>query len=104
MPSHSPPPVKNNALPGRATSNAPAQPQAVPRVTIVTMVCEAASPLLRTAPSILGQSLQDWEWLIIIDGRSSDPESIEVLSRCRDLDPRIRVVDHAPGDGAVAAR
>jgi glycosyltransferase involved in cell wall biosynthesis len=56
-----------------------------------------------TARSVLGQSLQNFEWIIVNDG-SSDPEALAVLDEYRDRDPRIRVLDHRVNHGLPAAR
>ncbi len=81
---------------------APENPDAAPFVTIITPFHDAAEHFEATAESVLQQSFQQWEWLIIDDG-STDPRSLEVLRRYDALDPRIRVIrqDNA---GPSAAR
>ncbi len=53
-----------------------------------------------------GQSLQNFEWIIVNDG-SSDPDALRVLEMYRELasrDGRIRVIDHAKNHGLPGAR
>lgn len=81
----------------------PAEPAAEPAVSIVTP-CYNCGPLFHeTARTVLGQSFQDWEWLIINDG-STDPETLALLDEYRRCDARIRVLDHPENRGLSAAR
>ena len=81
----------------------PADPQVPPAVTIVTPFYNTGAIFDETARSVLRQSLQQWEWLIINDG-STDAESLTILQRYRQCDPRIRVIDHDTNKGLSAAR
>ena len=74
-----------------------------PAVSFVTPFFNAGGLFRDTAKCVLGQSLQEWEW-IIVDDRSTDPTSLAVLAEMRALDPRIRVVDHETNRGPGAAR
>ena len=56
-----------------------------------------------TAQSILQQSLQQWEWIIVNDG-STDAAALAVLAGYRQGDPCIRVIDHPQNRGLSAAR
>ena len=57
----------------------------------------------KTVVSVGRQSLQQWEW-VIVDDCSTRRDSLEMLRRCRDADPRIRVVRHDENRGPAAAR
>ncbi len=74
-----------------------------PYVTIVSPFYNAGRVFEETAQSVLRQSFQQWEWLIINDG-STDVESLAILESCRYRDPRIRVIDHPTNKGLSAAR
>lgn len=78
-------------------------PAAPPCVTIITPFYNTGPVFRDTARSILQQSLQQWEWLIINDG-STDAESLALLQTYRTGDPRIRVIDHDTNKGLSAAR
>lgn len=74
-----------------------------PVVSIITPFYNIDSIFDETAQSVLGQSLQQWEWIIVNDG-STAPGSLQILDAYRASDPRIRVVDHAINQGLPAAR
>ena len=74
-----------------------------PAVSIITPYYNTGSIFHETAQSILQQSLQQWEWLIINDG-SEDGRALAMLNDFRDSDPRIRVIDHDHNQGLPAAR
>ncbi len=78
-------------------------PSALPCVTIVTPFYNTGPVFHKTAASVLQQSLQQWEWLIVNDG-STDPESLALIEEYRHCDPRIRVIDHGVNQGLSAAR
>jgi glycosyltransferase involved in cell wall biosynthesis len=80
-----------------------ADPAAPPAVSIITPFFNAGPVFRETAESVLRQSLQQWEWLIVNDG-STEPESICLLDEFRRKDPRIRVVDHPQNKGPAAGR
>ncbi len=82
---------------------APADPSAPPCVTIVTPFHNPGPIFHETARSVLQQSLQQWEWLIVNDG-STDSESLSILEGYRHIDSRIRVLDHGVNRGPSAAR
>lgn len=81
----------------------PVDPTAPPCVTIITPFYNTGPVFHETARSVLQQSLQQWEWLIINDG-SDDPTARAVLDVYRHCDPRIRVIDIAVNSGPGAAR
>ncbi len=82
----------------------PLNPSAPPAATIVTPFYNTGPIFHETARSVLRQSFQQWEWLIVNDG-STQPEALTVLDayRCLD-DPRIRVLDMPTNQGPSAAR
>jgi glycosyltransferase involved in cell wall biosynthesis len=81
----------------------PADPGSCPMITIVTPYFNTGVVFEDTARSVMRQSFQQWEWLIINDG-SSDPASIAQLEPYRTHDPRIHVIDHDHNRGLSAAR
>lgn len=87
------------------SSNSPETPRsALPAVTILTRFNEDDSVFDETAQSILDQSLQDWEWLILREAiEPAASRSQNVINQYRNLDARIRVVDLQgnKGGGAV---
>lgn len=74
-----------------------------PAVTVVTPFFNSRQFLAETAHSILNQSLQDFEWLIIDDGSTNaeDKKCIEALSQ---IDERITIIRHTHNKGLSAAR
>jgi len=82
----------------------PDSPEALPFVTIITPFYNVSAPIFReTAQTILGQSFQQWEWLIINDG-STDAAALTHLTTYRTLEPRIRVIDLESNRGPCIAR
>ncbi len=81
----------------------PEDPGCKPAVSIITPFFNTDAVFLETAQSVLRQSLQQWEWIIVNDG-STDAESLRLLQAYRNVDPRIRVVDHPANRGLPAAR
>jgi glycosyltransferase involved in cell wall biosynthesis len=82
---------------------APADPSAAPAVSIVTPFYNTGAIFHETARSIVQQSLQQWEWLIVNDG-STEAEALSILEEYRHGDPRIHVIDHEQNRGLSAAR
>lgn len=81
----------------------PRDPRAAPAVSIITPYFNPEPLFEETARSVLGQSLQQWEWLIVNDG-STDASARARLDAWRERDPRIRVLDHPENRGLPAAR
>lgn len=81
----------------------PIEHELVPCVTIVTPFYNTGPVFHETAQSVLQQSFQQFEWLIINDG-STDPAALAVLECYRTKDPRIQVLDHHTNQGLPAAR
>lgn len=80
----------------------PADPSAAPVVSIITPYFNTGALFLETATTLLRQSLQQWEWIIVNDG-TTDPGALRVLIPFHSADPRIRVIDQ-PNGGPSAAR
>lgn len=81
----------------------PIDTTATPSVSIITPYFNTGVIFRETAQTVLNQSFQQWEWLIINDG-SDDTAALETLDLYRTADPRIRVIDHANRRGSSAAR
>lgn len=73
--------------------------KAAPKVTVLMPVYNAAAFLPDAVESILGQSLTDFEFLIVEDG--STDASFELLQNYRD--PRIRLVPNGANLGLIAS-
>ncbi len=93
--------------PGAATriqwQYTPVDATAAPFVTVITPFFEAGRVFEQTRASLLGQSFQQWEWIIVNDA-SCDPVSLAILAALRDTDPRIKVLDQPERRGPAAAR
>ena len=76
-------------------------PDLPPVVTIVTPLYNNGHLFIQTAESVLQQSLQQFEWLIINDG-SNELESQQILDEYRHKDNRIRVIDQNASCGLSA--
>ncbi len=99
----------------------PLMPPAGPVVSVVTPFFNTGPVFHETAVSLLGfdaredgragrrasgQSLQNFEWIIVNDG-STDPGALEVLEQYRRLaarDARVRIIDHGVNHGLPATR
>jgi glycosyltransferase involved in cell wall biosynthesis len=69
-------------------------------ISVITATYNRASTLQRTIDSVLAQTYDDWE-LIVVDDGSAD-ESAEIIAR--QTDPRIRVFKHEVNRGLCAAK
>ena len=87
----------------RRARTCPTDPGAPPLVTIITPFFNTGDIFEQTAQSVIGQTFQQWEWLIVNDA-STAPEAQRVLSRYRQADPRIKVIDQSANAGPGAAR
>lgn len=95
-------------------SNTPASParpvspyslaatEMVPLVSVITPYYNTDAVFLETAKSILTQSYQNLEWVIVDDG-SKDEEALARLRAIESSDPRVKVVFQKNG-GPAAAR
>lgn len=72
-----------------------------PRITIIVPVYNAEQYISRCIESILNQSINDWQMILVDDG--SNDKSYEICQQFAVLDSRIRVV-HQENAGAGAAR
>jgi len=81
----------------------PADRCAPPCVSVITPFYNTGPVFRETARSLMRQSLQQWEWIIVNDG-STAPQAHALLDEYRRKDPRIRVVDHRENRGLSAAR
>lgn len=72
------------------------------KVSIITPVYNAESYLISTANSILQQTYQNWEW-IVVDDCSSD-NSYKILKELEKEDSRIRVFKNSKNSKAFATR
>jgi glycosyltransferase involved in cell wall biosynthesis len=95
----------------RNTPVAPGRPQfryrvpahGSPAISIVTPFFNTGPVFHDTARSVLAQSWQAWEWLIVNDA-SSTVAALDVLAHYRQKDERIRVIDLPQNLGPSAAR
>jgi glycosyltransferase involved in cell wall biosynthesis len=79
---------------------------ASPSATIITPFYNVGPVFHETARSVLQQSLQCMEWIIVNDA-STDAKSLAILDEYRRLsarDPRVRVIDRPVNGGLSAAR
>lgn len=74
-----------------------------PVVSVVTPCYNTGEIFLETAQCLMGQSLQQWEWLIVNDASGSQ-ETLQILDGLRSKDPRIQVIDLENNQGPGAAR
>lgn len=74
-----------------------------PCVSIVTPLWEPGPELRETADSVLGQSLQQFEWILVDDG-SREAASLREMERCRERDARVHLVRLAQRSGPGLAR
>ena len=81
----------------------PADPSASPCVSIITPFFNTGEEFQETIRTVLGQSLQQWEWIIVNDA-TTRPASLAMLDELRGTDPRIRIIDHPENRGLSAAR
>ncbi len=74
-----------------------------PFVTIITPFYNTDEVFHETAQSVFAQSFQQFEWIIINDG-TTDRKSIEILNTYRNIDPRVKIIDHDKNKGLASAR
>lgn len=75
-------------------------------MTLFSIVTPVFRPVLKvfkdTARSVLKQTFQDWEW-ILVDDRSDDPQLTDFLGDLARKDPRIRILTRETNGGIVRA-
>jgi glycosyltransferase involved in cell wall biosynthesis len=74
-----------------------------PNLTIITTFFNESKDFNETACSVLQQSFQRWEWIIINDC-SDHVESLVILDKYRKSDSRIKVIDHPKRLGIYSSR
>jgi glycosyltransferase involved in cell wall biosynthesis len=80
----------------------PADRTAAPAVSVVTPFFNTGEVFRETVESVLRQSLQQFEWIVVDDG-SDDPESLALLKSLANRDSRVHVL-HGGRGGVSAAR
>lgn len=85
-----------------AFAYAPAGAPSVPLVSVITPFYNTDDVFLETAQSLLAQSFQNFEWMIVDDG-STDEAALARLRAVQARDARIKVVSQANA-GPAAAR
>lgn len=76
----------------------------VPAATVVTPYYNVGPIFHETARNVLGQSLQNFEWIIVNDASTKHLGELEPYRAMAKVDPRVRVIDHAHNHGLSAAR
>ncbi|MDT0203980.1 glycosyltransferase [Nocardioides sp. AE5] len=84
-----------------APSVSPA-PGPQPLITVIMSCFRPGKPLLTAVRSIIEQSWQEWELLVVDD--ASEPEHEDYLSAVARMDPRVRVIRKAINGGTYRAR
>ena len=69
-------------------------------ISLVTPVYNTGEVFLETADSVLAQTFNDWEWLIVDDG--SDDAMLALLGEVAGRDARIRLIKQANAGAPVA--
>lgn len=73
-----------------------------PVISIITATQNPRAIMLETAASVLGQSLQNVEW-VIVDDHTTDPDSLAMLREIA-KDPRVVIVPNTGDKGLSASR
>ncbi|GAA5985541.1 hypothetical protein JCM10908_007018 [Rhodotorula pacifica] len=73
-----------------------------PIISITTPTHNPRDVLLETAASLFGQSLQNFEW-VIVDDHSTDPHSLALLERVAQ-DPRVTLIRNTGTAGVTESR
>lgn len=89
---------KAGASPDRTASQAPQKPQ-LPQVTVLMAVFNGEAYLRRAVESVLSQTFEDFEFLIVEDG--STDSSPQILSSFDD--PRVHVISNGRNIGLAAS-
>lgn len=75
-----------------------------PAVTIVTPYYNVGPIVHETARNVLGQSIQNFEWIIVNDASTRHQGELDRYREMAKRDPRVRVIDHRHNHGLSAAR
>lgn len=84
------------------TAGAPTRAVTGPLITVITSAYNPGQPLLTAARSMVEQTWQDWELLVVDD--ASPAAQPGVLDAVEALDPRIRVIRKAVNGGTYRCR
>jgi glycosyltransferase involved in cell wall biosynthesis len=71
-------------------------------VSVITATFNSAQEILKTYQSIRSQSYTNWEWLITDDCSTDD--TLNILEKLVDDDPRIKVFQNVKNSGAAVSR
>jgi glycosyltransferase involved in cell wall biosynthesis len=81
------------------SDNGGGSPGKSPRLSVVTTVYNGEPYVDRAIPTILGQSFEDFEWILVDDG--SEDRTNDILRELATRDPRVRVF--SPGRLGITA-
>ncbi len=73
-----------------------------PMISVITPLYSKEKFIASTIESVMGQTVADWEMIIVDDG--SKDSSLSIARRYADNDPRIRLVAVSENQGAAVAR
>lgn len=73
------------------------------KVTVITSAYNPDAALLNAARSLMAQTWQNWE-MLVVDDASTSPDAARILSEVAALDSRIRVIRKAVNGGTYRAR
>lgn len=76
--------------------------QAAPTVSVIVPCFNRAHMVAEAVASVRGQTMQDWELVLVDDGSADDLAA--AVERCSEGDPRIRLIRHERNRGEPAAR
>lgn len=71
-------------------------------VSIITPVYNASRYIEETIQSVMNQTYQQWEWILVDD--ASEDESVALCQKYAELDQRIRIIELESNQGAAVAR
>lgn len=74
----------------------------MPKVSIITPSYESSKFIAKAINSVLGQSLDDWE-MIVVDDCSAD-DSAAIVSSFAEQDARVKLIELSKNSGAAVAR
>ena len=74
----------------------------MPIVSIITPAYNASKTILETYESIKSQTFSDWEWIITND--CSKDNTLEILNKIAEDDPRVIIINAKVNGGAALSR